>query len=84
MYFSEKQLINEHQRPFNNVHTYLPSNSLPKSLSEGNNWTNRQRHVTKDISVDLFTEVEQEETQCPSIEDWLNKQWYIHVIQYYN
>ena len=36
------------------------------------------------FTATLFTIAESGTTKCPSVDEWINKIWYIHTVEYYS
>ena len=61
-----------------------PTNSIPRYIPKknGNVCPHKDLHVN--VCSSIIHNSQKETTQCSSTDKWINKMWYIHIIEYYS
>ena len=63
-----------------NINIMGTSNFTFGYLSEGNKNTNSKRYVHLHVTAALFTIAKTwEQPNCPLMDEWINKMWYINI-----
>ena len=67
-----------------NESAFLPSDATSGNISEEMQNTNRKEYVHPVFIAALFTTAKMwKQPECPPVDEWIKKLWYIYTVEYY-